>query len=409
MIHARRSRFALSAALAIGLVAARERAAVAGPCSAANLTNPVIIESGDTQEPLLKALGQQLRNSTTAQMTILYFLTGSCTLIDDMYNARPIALNTVLNYTPSTLEDPTWDPTKPSATCTIDAAAGLPIDVAISATFISSCTQTAIPAGLGAIIGPKQSYAFIVPKASSQQTITAEEGYFTFGFGNAGQAAPWLDELFMFIRPPTKSTILTMAAAIGVPAPKWKGLPQDKSTQVLNYVATSPNPEKTIGIIGSEVYDANRGKVTELAYKAYKQKHGYLPDSSVTSFDKRNLRDGHYTPWAPTVYITAVDGTNTPTKPNVKTIVDLVLGNPTPTITDVDGLGTVVKKGIVPDCAMKVKRDFEGGDLSLYSPDQPCGCYYEKTVPQGTTSCTACTDDGPCGTGKCRHGYCEAK
>ena len=134
-----------------------------------------------------------------------------------------------------------------------------------------------------------------------------------------------------------------------------------------------------------------------------------MPDSSVASFDKRNLRDGHYTPWAPTVYITAVDGTNTPTSARAKTFIDLVLGNPTPTVTDVDGLGTVIAKGLVPDCAMKVKRDFEGGDLSLYTPAQPCGCFYESKVPQGTSSCTACTDDGPCGAGKCRHGLCEAQ
>jgi hypothetical protein len=109
------------------------------------------------------------------------------------------------------------------------------------------------------------------------------------------------------------------------------------------------------------------------------------------------------------VYITAADGSGVPTNAQAKTFIDLVLGNPTPGITDVDGLATVISKGIVPDCAMKVKRDFEGGDLSLYTPAAPCGCYYEATVPGGSTSCTKCTDDGPCGTGKCRYGYCEAK
>jgi hypothetical protein len=58
---------------------------------------------------------------------------------------------------------------------------------------------------------------------------------------------------------------------------------------------------------------------------------------------------------------------------------------------------------------MKVKRDFDGGNLSLFDPDEPCGCYFEKNVPSGSTTCTVCTDNGPCGTGKCRHGYCEAK
>jgi hypothetical protein len=385
------------------------RVASAGPCSA--FPNPLVIESGDTQEPLLKALGQKLRNSATP-INVLYVLTGSCTLIDDMYNKRSIALNATLSYIPSTGEDSTWDPSKPSATCTVDAAAGLPIDIAISATFTSSCMPSVPkPADQATINGPIQGYAFIVPKASSQTVITAEEGYFVFGDGQKGQVTPWNDENYMFIRPPTKSTILTMAAAIGVKAASWKGQPKNASTEVLNLVATSPDPEKTIGILGVEVYDANRDKVTELAFRAFKQRHAYLPDSSTSSRDKKNLRDGHYTPWAPTVYITAVDGNGVPTSANgrAKTFIDLVLGNPTPQIPDVDGLATVVSKGIVPDCAMKVKRDSEGADLSLYTPAAPCGCFYEATVPGGKTSCTKCTDDGPCGTGKCRYGYCEAK
>ncbi len=391
---------------ALAFVTLGARAAAAAPaCS--SLPNPLVIESGDTQEPLLKALGQKLRNGASAPMSVLYFLTGSCTLIDDMVSGRSLTVN--LNYIPSTLEDPTWTTKSPSPTCTMDVAGGMPVDIAISATFVSSCTQAALPTGLGAINGPIQSYAFIVPKASAQQVIVAEEAYFTFGFGNAGQVSPWSDEQFLFIRPSTKSTILTIAAAIGVPAAKWKGQRKNASTEVLNLVATSTNPDKTIGIIGSEVYDANRSEVTELAYRAYQQRHAYLPDSSVASFDKRNLRDGHYTMWAPTVYLTAVDGSSVPTKPNARSFISLVLGDPTPSIPDIDGLGVVVSKGLVPDCAMKVKRDFEGADLSLYSPAQPCGCYYEATVPQGATSCTKCTDDAACGGGKCRHGYCEGQ
>ena len=58
---------------------------------------------------------------------------------------------------------------------------------------------------------------------------------------------------------------------------------------------------------------------------------------------------------------------------------------------------------------MKVKRAFDGGDLSLYTPPQICGCYFESKVPMGTASagCTVCVNDTTCGAGKCRHGYCE--
>ena len=220
---------------------------------------------------------------------------------------------------------------------------------------------------------------------------------------------PWLDETSMFIRPATKSTIVSLGNNIGVPPAKWKGVPKNASTEVLNLVATSPNPDKTIGILGAEIADQHRDTVSVLAYRAYRQKFAYYPDSSATSFDKRNLRDGHYTPWSPTVYLAAVDASGVPTGANVKYFTDLVLGNVTTPPSDVDGLSIVISKGIIPDCAMKVSRKFDGGDLSLYAPAAPCGCFYESKVAGSTTTCTACTDDGPCGGGKCRHGVCEAK
>jgi hypothetical protein len=214
--------------------------------------------------------------------------------------------------------------------------------------------------------------------------------------------------MFMFIRPPTKSTILTMAAAINVPAAKWKGVAENMTSQVITAVSTSATPEATIGILGIEDYDGNRSTLTSLAFQAYKQHHAYLPDSIAGSFDKKNLRDGHYFPWAPTVYVTAVNASNSPINAGVKYLTDLVLGNPIAG-TDVDGLGTVISKSLVPDCAMKVNRTVEGGDFSLYTPAAACSCYFDSKVPNGSTSCTTCTDSSTCGGGTCVHGYCEVQ
>jgi hypothetical protein len=58
---------------------------------------------------------------------------------------------------------------------------------------------------------------------------------------------------------------------------------------------------------------------------------------------------------------------------------------------------------------MKVTRDHEGGDLSLYQPAEPCGCYYESQNGHLPASCQACTGDGTCGGGKCRFGFCEER
>lgn len=378
--------------------------AFAADCN--TLPNPVYIQTGDTQEPLMKSLGQSLRESKVNPITIIYKTSGSCTNIDAMYKATSLTTNP--QYIPSSTEDPTWDPSKPTPQCTIDPS-GVPLDLAISALFVSSCDPSTPPAGIGLFQGPVQPYVFIVPKASSQKAITAEEAYFVFGFGAAGKIEPWTDESSYFIRTTTKSTLLTMAAAIGVPGAKWKGVMLDKSSEVLNSVATSPNPEKTIGIMGAEIYDANRDKVNTLAFRAFKQTHAYYPDATATSFDKRNVRDGHYTIWSPTVYLAPVDAQGNLKNARVKYIVDMILSKTVTPTPDFNPLDIIISKGLVPDCAMQVTRSFEGGDLSLYSPAERCGCYYESRVGSPGASCTVCSTDVECNGGKCRFGYCEAK
>lgn len=149
-----------SLAVACGSAAAlgTEGAALAGNCSllTGGAPSPIIVESGDTQEPLLKSIGSKLVSSTAMPMRILYKLTGSCTLINDMYTG--VKITTSLSYIPTPTEDPTWDRTKPTPTCTNDITGGAAIDVAISAVFVSSCTMTAPPAGIGLITGPIQGY-----------------------------------------------------------------------------------------------------------------------------------------------------------------------------------------------------------------------------------------------------------
>jgi hypothetical protein len=71
-------------------------------------------------------------------------------------------------------------------------------------------------------------------------------------------------------------------------------------------------------------------------------------------------------------------------------------------------LDVVIQNGLVPSCAMKVQRSVEGGDMTPTTVSEPCGCYFEFKAT-GATTCTACTDSSTCGTGMCRHGYCEAK
>ncbi|WP_394822527.1 hypothetical protein [Pendulispora albinea] len=406
--------FVVSALTAVGVLSAARSSAAADPVACSTLTeNPIVIESGDTQEPLLKSLGRKLREFTAAPMTVIYKTTGTCAVATDLYGSKKIPSGTILKYMTAGSDVP--------LECSVDAAGGLPIDLGIGATFISSCNLQK-PDTVGLITGPVQGYGFAVPKNSPQDAITAEEGYFAFGnFGAQGNAQPWVDKEQRFVRGPTKSTALTLAAAIGIaPVTKLIGWDlsvdptvRDSSAGVLNALISTPSPEKAIGLLGTEIFDANRDKVKLLAFRAAKQRYAYYPDSTPTSFDKRNLRDGHYFPWSPTVYIAPVAPGGDPAQPVpskavTKRFVELVLGH-TPA-TDLDGLSVVVSKGLVPNCAMKVTRPADGAPLSTFEHPEPCGCYYEAKVPNGSTSCKACDgSDNACNGGKCRHGYCEAR
>jgi hypothetical protein len=370
-----------------------------------DLPNPLYLQVGDTQEPLIKALGRELRDEARP-ISLIYVTSGSCTNVEAIYSGVPITANP--KYVPSSEEDAGWKAADPAPSCTI-AAEGHAVDVANSALFVSACNPDDPPDGVALFQGPVQGYGFVVPEASKQVAITAEEAYFVFGFGSAGKVTPWDDEAFMFIRPTTKSTLLTLAAAIRVPGSKWRGVQLDKSSEVLSSVSASAQPEKTIGILGVEIYDHNRDAVNVLAYRAYDQARAYYPDSTRTSFDKRNVRDGHYTPWSPTVWLTHVGGDGEPEDADAAYVIDLITGKPAAPAPSFEPLDLVIGVGLVPDCAMQVTRSHEGGDLSLYQPDEPCGCYYESKVGAPSDACVACDDDDACKTGACRHGFCEAR
>jgi len=372
------------------------------------LPNPVYLRIGDTQQPLIKNLGQRLRNSTSKPLTLIYVTTSSCVNVAAFYNDEAITSNPY--YIPSTAEDPAWKTSDAAPTCSI-AAAGHKLDLANSALFVSACPDSDPPDGIKIFRGPIQGYGFAVPEASTQTAITAEQAYFAFGFGAAGQAEPWTNEQLLLIRPQTASSLLTPAANVRVPAAKWKGVVQERSNNLLSSLTSSTDPEATIGVIGTEIYDANRDTLKLLAYRAYDQEYAYYPDSTSTSFDKKNVRDGHYTIWSPTEWLARVDASGTPTNADVDYIIKLILGEqvtpaPVPAFEPLDAL---IDVGLVPECAMTVQRAEEGGDLSTYESTEPCGCYYDSKVENGSTTCQTCSDTTPCATGTCRHGYCEVK
>jgi hypothetical protein len=374
-----------------------------------SLVNPLYVMSGDTQVPILKTLGKALRQDGNP-VTLVWQATGSCTIIDAVYNGTPLKQN--LSYIP---DDPTWDASSGTVpTCTPDAS-GAPVQVGIPIVFPEACTSQAAPSSVKAFKGPVQSFVFVVPTANTAQALSAEEAYMVFGFGATGGVSPWVDPTFYFVRPATKGTQVSLGAVIGVPAAKWKGQKIDQSTAVASMVAASTSPDKTIGILGAEIYDGatNRAAMRALSFEAFGQTGGYFPDTTVTAFDKRNVRDGHYAAWSHVFYLTAVDGTGAAANASAGRLIDILTGAPSAAApAGMDPLTLVASKGLVPPCAMAVQRSAEGGPLYRSQPASPCGCFYESVVGAAPSTCTACSATVPCAGAnagqQCVHGFCEA-
>jgi len=402
--------------IAIGVLAIPATARAA-PCS--DLTNPVYMQVGDTQVNLLRRMGRSLANNTPSPMTIVFVTNGSCDNVNAMY--ADVKVNGNMQYIPSSAEDAAWDPaspgTSPTKTCQVTNQS---LDVANSALFISSCPHGPPPAGLASTIGPVQAYVLAVPEASTQTAITFEEAFFVFGFGTEGMVVPWDDQNQHFIRPQTKSTLLTWALNLTIPANKVKNMPActasgtggatapcfEGSGGVVNALKNSPTPEKAVGLLGVEVYDAERASLNVLAYKSKDQYFAYYPDSTSTSRDKRNVRDGHYTVWSPTEWLQKVDGGGAPVNAHADYFIRLVSSQLVSPEANFDPVPNIVGVGLVPDCAMRVKREFDGGNLSLYTPATSCTCKFEALTD--VSSCQTCANGETCSSGVCRAGFCEA-
>ncbi len=393
------------------------RSASAADC-ATTLTNPVYLQVGDTQVNLLRRLGRALADNAPNPMTLVFVTNGSCDNINAIYT--DVKVNGNMQYIPSTLEDPAWDPTNASTSPTkICQVTDQSLDVANSALFISSCPHGQPPAGQKSTIGPVQAYVLAVPEASTQTAITFEEAFFVFGFGSEGMITPWDDQAQHFIRPQTKSTLLTWALNLAIPSNKFKNMPActgsgtgtatppcfEGSGGVVSALKNSPTPEKAVGLLGVEVYDNERAALNILAYKSRGQYFAYYPDSTSTSRDKKNVRDGHYTVWSPTEWIQKVNGT-TPVNANADYLIKLIASKQVTPAPNFDPVPLIVGVGLVPDCAMRVKRDFDGGDLSLYTPETSCTCQFEALTD--ASSCESCANGETCTTGVCRAGFCEA-
>jgi hypothetical protein len=251
---------------------------------------------------------------------------------------------------------------------------------------------------------------FVVPKASSQKSITIKAAQQIYGFGAKANIAPWNDDNFILRLADSSGTQGLIAEGIGVESTKWKGKNLDFTDCLLDYIASSStgNEEKIIAPLAySNLNQLRATQAKPLAFQGPGQTCAYYPDSTESSRDKKNVRQGRYFLWGPTHIISRTTAT-----PQAKRVANILSGIELPP-AGADLVEVAVNTNLVPSCAMEARRDTEMGPL--LQPDtaiKSCGCYFDKKAI-GTTSCKECKTSADCANEPknkvCSYDYCEAR
>jgi hypothetical protein len=282
---------------------------------------------------------------------------------------------------------------------------GATVDVGESDVFAKTCGYSPTE-GIADYTGPVQAITFVVPSASSQKSISAEAAHLIFGAGGAGRTDPWTDPTLYFVRSSGTGTIKLPSLAIGVPSSSWWGIDRLSAKNLVESMeGVDPSTaERAIGVLSSDFADRARANLRVLAFQESGQSCGFLPDATPSTFDKINVRDGHYPIWGPIHLFTA----NVNSVPS-QAAAALVTRFSVPKL-DQRLLDAIIASGYVPQCAMKVSRSMEMGPMSSYQPQFGCGCYFENQV-NGKSSCGVCNGPGDCPSSApaCNYGFCEVQ
>jgi hypothetical protein len=229
---------------------------------------------------------------------------------------------------------------------------------------------------------------------------------------NDPNSMPYSDPSLYFVRNSGSGTQQMISRAIKVDATKWWGLDRGGSSQVQTQLqaVSAGLANSAVGILSTDFADTVRGSLRILAFQDVGQLAGYYPDSSLNTRDKRNVRDGHYSIWGPVHFFAALT-TNNNTLPNMAATA--LVNKFTAGKLDQPLLDAIIKGGLVPPCAMTVKRSSEMGPLEPYAPSAACGCYFEAHVVDGQApaNCKTCSGPTDCSGDRpaCNFGYCEAQ
>ncbi len=380
---------------------------------AATFPNRVVISGSTAIRPLVRRVGAILAAARGAERVTLVYNTsrGSCSgvaaLAGATSGAPQAATGTAEVYNGL---DPDHLPGA-IPTCTMPAE-GLAIDLALSDVYPTECAgvNAARLRDTRVVVLP---FEFIGPALNADESgVDAREAYQIYGFGaSTAGVTPWTLDARVFQRSASSGTQITVARAIRVPEGRFQTPTSNALSgtgdMVSRVAAAMTTP--ALGFAGTDATNGVRGtQLRGLAYRHWGQREFYYPDSTAASFDKRNVRDGHYPLWGYEHAIVVSDASGAPVNAAAARVADVLSGAaPLPGGDDIQRV--YARSYLVPLCAMEVSRSRDGGDLSLEQPDAPCPRLFECSYPGASATCAPCTDNGACAGGVCRRGVCEAR
>jgi hypothetical protein len=405
---------------AAGMTASVAQAQTTPDCNDPTLLpNPVYLTGSSAFEPMLAQFSVAIQKANkdkpaAEQLSIVYLTSASCDGISSVMN-QPAMTGTGHYYTPGA----TATAAPATNNCQFDNPTkgnlGIKPHIGVSDVPFNLCPgsdKMTLPATIGNWNGPTQSMLLVVPKANATMTsLSAEQAADIWGCGASGGITPYIDETAIQQRSSTSGTQILVSRAIGVPAGAFKGVSNSGTGGLITNLLNIPDPMKAIGFVAADAYQsaANAGKMNALAFRAFNQTKAYYADSTATSIDKRNVRDGHYAIQSPLNYFAQLAGGQP--APLVKKTLDYITGTVAlDSAAPNSYVDVVANAGNVPSCAMTVQIAPDStGYFAPYKPAVACGCYFESVVTKSSpASCVPCTTSATCTGGKtCQTGFCE--
>ena len=215
-------------------------------------------------------------------------------------------------------------------------------------------------------------------------------------------AMPWTDPNYYFVRNAGAASTVLTSLLVDVPAAAFWGVDRLSTDNLRDSLLASTSVNQSIGIVSIDYNDKNRDNLRALYLQASQQKCGYQPDSSPTSIDKLNVRDGHYPLWGYVHFFTRLGAGGVPSPAASAMVLRFAVPKLEQVLID-----NIIAASLIPQCAMKVARTAEVGDFAPQSGFQ-CGCYFDLKT-KGRTDCQACTSSDQCSADApaCNYGYCE--